>query len=74
MKAKDRKHVVVSFGFGLGLAGCAVPVPAADQPAVSYTGGINPEAAAEAFPKRGFPPCAKRNYPTRPLRLPLFQT
>ncbi len=42
--------------------------PASGQtPAANDIGAINPEAAAHAFPKRGFSPYAGRNYPTRVL-------
>ncbi len=36
-----------------------------DRAPVSDIGGVNAEAAAKAFPKRGFSPYANRNYPTR---------
>ena len=40
-------------------------VYAQDPVASDDIGLINPEAAAKAFPKRGFSPYAGRNYPTR---------
>ena len=42
-----------------------LPALAQDKPVVTDEGAINPEAAARAFPKRGFSPYAGRNYPTR---------
>ena len=41
------------------------PAHAQDPVASDDIGVINPEAAAHAFPKRGFSPYANRNYPTR---------
>ena len=44
----------------------ASPAFAQNKP-VSDEGEMNVEAAAKAFPKRGFSPYANRNYPTRVL-------
>jgi hypothetical protein len=53
-------HVAVALAF-------ALPAFAQDKPVVTDEGAINVEAAAKAFPKRGFSPYANRNYPTRVL-------
>ena len=58
---------ITSVSLTLGLVGCALPIFAADKPAITDQGEINPEAAGKAFPKRGFSPYANRNYPTRPF-------
>jgi hypothetical protein len=52
---------------GACLLAVAVSSPAGAQDPVTSDdiGLINPEAAAHAFPKRGFSPYANRNYPTR---------
>jgi hypothetical protein len=52
------------------LTGCALFLLSAgaiaqDAKTASDLGAINPEAAAKAFPKRGFSPYAGRSYPTR---------
>ena len=52
------------------LTGCALfllsaGATAQDAKTASDLGAINPEAAAKAFPKRGFSPYAGRSYPTR---------
>jgi Protein of unknown function (DUF3604) len=48
---------------------CSVALPAVtlaqSADPVSDIGAVNPEAAAKAFPKRGFSPYANRNYPTQ---------
>jgi hypothetical protein len=53
--------------FGACLLGVAVSTAAGAQEPVASDdiGLINPEAAAHAFPKRGFSPYANRNHPTR---------
>lgn len=59
--------LALAAGFGLpALVGGQQSAPQ-PKPAVSDAGAINAEAAARAFPKRGFSPYANRNYPTRPL-------
>ncbi len=50
--------IITTGQFGLA-------VLAQDTVASDDVGLINPEAAAKAFPKRGFSPYANRNYPTR---------
>ena len=45
----------------------ALPAFAQNKPVVPDPGEMNVEAAAKAFPKRGFSPYANRNYPTRVL-------
>ena len=60
--------VAVSGGkLGIALILClALPaVSVAQDKPMDDIGLINPEAAAHAFPKRGFSPYAGRNYPTR---------
>ena len=49
----------------LALVNLTLQAVAQDKPAVTDSGQINAEAAARAFPKRGFSPYANRNYPTR---------
>ena len=49
----------------LALVSVTLQAFAQDKPAVTDSGQINVEAAARAFPKRGFSPYANRNYPTR---------
>ena len=49
----------------LALVTLTLQTLAQDKPAVTDSGQINVEAAAGAFPKRGFSPYANRNYPTR---------
>ncbi|HEY5768791.1 MAG TPA: DUF3604 domain-containing protein [Terrimicrobium sp.] len=49
----------------LALVSLTLQAIAQDKPAVTDSGQINVEAAAKAFPKRGFSPYANRNYPTR---------
>ena len=61
MVARASFALVVSSGV------LALPALAQDKPVVTDEGAINPEAAAKAFPKRGFSPYAGRNYPTRVL-------
>jgi hypothetical protein len=45
----------------------AWPAFAQNKPVVTDEGAMNPAAAGNAFPKRGFSPYANRNYPTRVL-------
>ena len=47
------------------LAFAAAPAVAEEPQSGGDAGLINPEAAAQAFPKRGFSPYAGRNYPVR---------
>ena len=54
-------------GAALALSVFSVAPASGQTPAVNDIGAINPEAAAQAFPKRGFSPYAGRNYPTRVL-------
>ena len=49
----------------LALVSLTLQAFAQDKPAVTDSGQLNVEAAARAFPKRGFSPYANRNYPTR---------
>ena len=49
----------------LTFAAFSAPASAQDKPPVTDIGEMNAEAAAKAFPKRGFSPYAGRNYPTR---------
>ena len=58
---------LTTLSLALGLTSYSLPAFAADKAAVTDQGEINPEAAAKAFPNRGFSPYANRNYPTRPL-------
>lgn len=54
-------------GAAFALSFFSVAAAPAQSPAANDIGAINPEAAAHAFPKRGFSPYAGRNYPTRVL-------
>ncbi len=56
--------LVVTLGAALPTVACAQSQPQ-DKRAVTDEGEIPPDAAAKAFPKRGFSPYANRNYPTR---------
>ena len=63
------KDLAKSFAWlgAVYLVGVSMSAMAAAQDPVASDdiGIINPEAAAHAFPKRGFSPYANRNYPTR---------
>lgn len=54
-------------GAAFALSFFSVAPASAQSSAANDIGAINPEAAAHAFPKRGFSPYAGRNYPTRVL-------
>ena len=66
MKTIRVQNLVAGALLCVGLTGNSITLPAfaQDKPAVTDEGEINAEAAAKAFPERGFSPYANRNYPT----------
>ena len=54
MKTKHTQNLIAALSLALGLAGYSLPAFAQDKPGVTDEGEINVEAAAKAFPKRGF--------------------
>jgi len=68
MKAKTMGPLAVVATLGVtALVGGQTQQQQKQQQPPGDIGAINTEAAAKAFPKRGFSPYAGRNYPTRPL-------
>jgi hypothetical protein len=60
-----KSFVTAGAGAALLLMFAAAAAGAQEAASTGDAGLINPEAAAQAFPKRGFSPYAGRNYPAR---------
>ncbi|MEQ1576188.1 MAG: DUF3604 domain-containing protein [Hyphomicrobium sp.] len=66
MKTNCTQSVVAAAVCVISVFSISLAIAQQGQP-VNDIGTINPEAAAHAFPKRGFSPYAGRHYPTRVL-------